>query len=229
MWSCTGKWTPPASRRVPLVGVEAEGTAVRGGLEAIGDFAERVHAWIFVAGPNRSGPSCVNPGIEHNSAITESFESFYQRERRRALAIAYALTGTREGAEDLVQDAFEALHPRWTEILEPAAYLRRTMTNLSTSRFRRLGSEARALDRLRRRRREFVELEPADAELWSAVAALPLGQRAVVVLYYLEDRSIDDVAQILEIAPGTAKSSLHDARAALARVLGTVDVKEMPR
>jgi RNA polymerase sigma factor (sigma-70 family) len=100
------------------------------------------------------------------------------------------------------------------------------LTNLSTSRLRKLGSEARTLDRLRRRRDEFVELEPADAELWAAVRALPRGQRAVVVLYYVEDRSIEDVAQILEIAPGTTKSSLHDARHALARALGTSDAKE---
>ena len=169
---------------------------------------------------------CVNSRIEHTRAIPESFELFYRREHGRAVAIGYALTGTREGAEDLVHDAFEALHRRWPDIVDPAAYLRRTLTNLSTSRFRKLGSEARTLDRLRRRRDEFVELEPADAELWAAVRALPRGQRAVVVLFYVEDRSIEDVAQILEIAPGTTKSSLHDARLALARALGTSDAKE---
>ena len=172
--------------------------------------------------------SCVNSNIEHTRAITEPFESFYQRERDRALTIAYALTGSREGAEDLVQDAFEALHLKWADVVDPAAYLRRTLTNRSTSRFRKLGSETRALDRLRRRRHEFAELEPADAGLWAAVTSLPKGQRAVVALYYLEDRSIDEVARILEIAPGTAKSALHDARAALARKLGASDPEEIP-
>ena len=172
-------------------------------------------------------PSCVIVGIEETPAITETFEAFYQREHGRVLVLAYALTGRRDGAEDLAQDAFEALHRRWAEILEPAAYLRRTIANLSTSRFRKLGSESRALDRLRGRRHEFSELEPTDAELWSAVKALPPRQRAVVALYYLEDRSIDDVARLLEIAPGTAKSTLYDARAALARALGTSDTEEM--
>ncbi len=178
--------------------------------------------------PNRRPLSCVNSSIDHTRPITEPFESFYQREHGRAVSIAYALTGTREGAEDLVQDAFEALHRKWVDVVDPAAYLRRTLTNLSTSRYRKLGSETRALDRLRRRRHEFAELEPADAELWAAVAALPHGQRAVVALYYLEDRSIDDIARVLEIAPGTAKSALHDARAALARKLGASDPEEIP-
>lgn len=170
--------------------------------------------------------SCVIVGIKQTPAITEAFEVFYEREHGRALALAYALTGVRESAEDLAHDTFEALHRRWAEIIDPVAYLRRSITNRSTSRFRTLGSETRALARLRGRRFEFVELVPVDAELWTAVRALPPRQRAVVALYYLEDRSIDDIAQLLEIAPGTAKSTLHDARKALARSLGTTDGEE---
>ena len=52
-------------------------------------------------------------------------------------------------------------------------------------------------------------------ELMAAVIRLPVRQRAVVVLHYLADWSISDVAAALGVAPGTVKSTLSDARAAL--------------
>jgi RNA polymerase sigma-70 factor (ECF subfamily) len=54
---------------------------------------------------------------------------------------------------------------------------------------------------------------------WTAVRALPDRQRAVVVLHYLEDRPITDVATVLGIAEGTVKATLAHARRSLARTL----------
>ncbi len=164
--------------------------------------------------------------IEQTAPITEAFERFYRDERTRVVALAYALSGNRAGAEDLAQDAFLATHQRWDEIDNPAAYVRQTVANLANSRFRRLGRESRVLARLYGRRDEFSELAPDDAEFWRAVARLAPRQRAVVALFYVDDRSIAQIADTLGIAPGTVKSTLHDARAALALVLGESYAKE---
>jgi RNA polymerase sigma-70 factor (ECF subfamily) len=136
------------------------------------------------------------------------------------VALAYALSGNQAAAEDLAQDAFLAVHQRWGSIDDPGAYIRRTVANLASSRFRRLGRESNALARLRGRRPEFSELAPEDAEFWRAVASLPPRQRAVVALFYVDDRSVAEIAETLHLAPGTVKSTLHDARAALAVSLG---------
>jgi RNA polymerase sigma-70 factor (ECF subfamily) len=61
--------------------------------------------------------------------------------------------------------------------------------------------------------------------VWAAVAQLPPQQRAAIALHYLEDRSVADIAEILECTPSTAKNHLHKGRTRLAQVLegGTDD------
>ncbi len=110
---------------------------------------------------------------------------------------------------------------------QPLAYARRAVTNLCASRVRRLGRERRALTRwFGQRTDSYTELEPADAEFWRAVAALPARQREVIALHYVEDLTVADIATALEIAPGTVKSTLHDARRSLAAALRLTDGEE---
>ncbi len=156
-------------------------------------------------------------------ARPESFEDFYVREFPAVVGLAYALSGSRWGAEDLAQDAFLAAHREWERIgsyEHPGAWVRRVVANLSVSTFRRRATEARALARFALGRGEPVpDLAAADPEFWAAVQALPRRQAQVVALYYLEDRSVADVADILDMTPGTVKRHLYDARQTLARRL----------
>ena len=64
--------------------------------------------------------------------------------------------------------------------------------NLALSQRRRLGSEARAVLRLRSVPDTLPAAEPRDHEIWRVVAGLPKQQRAVVALHYLEDRPLED-------------------------------------
>ena len=156
-------------------------------------------------------------------ARPEAFEDFYIREFPAVVGLAYALSGSRWSAEDLAQDAFLAAHREWERIgsyEHPGAWVRRVVANLSVSTFRRRTTEARAMARVALGRGEPVpDLGAADPEFWAAVRALPRRQAQVVALYYLEDRSVADVADILDMTPGTVKRHLFDARQTLARRL----------
>ena len=156
-------------------------------------------------------------------APPEAFEDFYMREYPAVVGLAYALSGSRWGSEDLAQEAFLAAHRDWGRIgsyQQPAAWVRRVVANLAVSAFRRRVAETKALARVALRRGEATpDLAAADPEFWAAVRALPRRQAQVVALYYLEDRSVADVADILGMTPGTVKRHLYDARGTLARRL----------
>lgn len=157
----------------------------------------------------------------------EPFEDFVRDARLRLTGLAYSLTGDRTIAEDIVQEALLSTHRSWTAVEQPLAYARRAVTNLCASRVRRLGRERRALTRwFGQRSAVYTELEPADAEFWRAVGALPVRQREVIALHYVEDLSVVDIAAALEISPGTVKSTLHEARRSLAATLRLTNGEE---
>jgi RNA polymerase sigma-70 factor, ECF subfamily len=153
----------------------------------------------------------------------ERFEDFYVKEYSAVVGLAYALSGSRSGAEDLAQEAFLAAYGNWNRIAayeQPGAWVRRVVANRSVSSLRRRAAEAKALARSALGRRiELPDLGSSDPEFWDAVRSLPRRQSQVVALFYLEDLPIADVADILEMSPGTVKRHLHDGRLALARRL----------
>ena len=151
-----------------------------------------------------------------------SLEEVYRRELRPLVALAYGLSGSRTAAEELVQEAFLAAHRQWSQVGgydDVGAWLRRVVVNRSVSSVRRRAAEARAMARFGGRRTLPAELPEHDAALWRAVRALPRRQAQVVALRYGDDRSVAEVAAILECAEGTVKAHLHKARQALARSL----------
>lgn len=154
----------------------------------------------------------------------EPFEAFYRREFPRMVAIGFALSGSRPAAEDLAQDAFIAAHQSWDRIgryENPQAWVRRVMVNRSVSAYRSRLSEARAILRLGGQRQSVVEpMDPEDAAFWAAVRGLPTRQRQAVVLHYVEDLAVSEIAETLGCAVNTAKAHLHKARKNLAVKLG---------
>lgn len=155
--------------------------------------------------------------------VTPAFEDFYRAEFPAVVGLAYALSGSRAGAEDLAQEAFLAAHRNWGRVREyekPEAWVRRVVANLSVSLIRRRVIEAKALARLARRREPpLPELDDEDSGFWSAVRSLPRRQAQVIALHYLEDRPVAEIGEILGVAEGTVKAHLHAARGALARRL----------
>lgn len=154
------------------------------------------------------------------------FESFYRREYRMVVGLAYALSGSRIAAEDITQDAFLAAHKEWDRVAfydKPEAWVRRVVANLSVSHIRTRVREAGALARLKPRSSYLPRLPEEDAHFWKAVRSLPRRQAQAIALHYLEDMSVADIAAVLDCAEGTVKVHLHKGRKQLARKLDEED------
>ena len=154
----------------------------------------------------------------------ETFEAFYRREFRRLVSFVLAMSGSRSAAEDLAQEALMVAHKQWetVSVMErPDAWVRRVASNMAVSRYRRQKAELKAVVRLAGRREDVIQpMEPEDEQFWAMVRSLPQNQATAVTLHYLEDRSVADIAEVLDCSPSTAKVHLHRGRKALAEKLG---------
>lgn len=145
-----------------------------------------------------------------------TFEHFYRAERAPLVRAVVFTINDRDLAVEVTDEALARAFGRWTEVgvmASPAGWTYRVAVNLARNRFRRLGLE-------RRKATPWTPPEGppevADPALAAALAKLPLDQRAVVVLRYHLDWSVDDAAAALGVAPGTVKSRLHRALQRLA-------------
>jgi RNA polymerase sigma-70 factor (sigma-E family) len=141
------------------------------------------------------------------------FEDFYRAQYEPMLRLAYLLTGSRAAAEDIVQDSFVRMQPRFAAVTAPVAYLRKTVTNACNSwHRRRLREQAHQPERVE-------EVAPEHDEMWDALARLAPRRRAALVLRYYLDLSEADIATALGCRPGTVKSLTHRGLADLKEVL----------
>ncbi|SDM93841.1 SigE family RNA polymerase sigma factor [Actinacidiphila guanduensis] len=151
------------------------------------------------------------------------FEEWVAARSPRLLRVAWLLTGDAHLAEDLLQTVLARIWPKWSKIAgeNPEAYARAALVHTHASWWRR------------RWRGELPHGEvpdrPADADPFSAVdlehaladaiRALPVRQRAVVVLRYFEDLTVAETAAVLRCSEGTVKSqaskALHNLRGRL--------------
>ena len=155
------------------------------------------------------------------------FTAFYESQYRRTLLVVYAFCGSWAVAEELAQDAFIKAMREWRVVGamdRPDAWVRRVAVNLATSTFRRRAAEARALVRLRARPGAPGEDTPDELLTFlAAVRQLPRRQAQAVVLHYVDDLAVAQVAEVMGCAVGTVKSHLAAARPSLLSALGEQD------
>jgi RNA polymerase sigma-70 factor, ECF subfamily len=156
--------------------------------------------------------------------LREIFDASY----RRLVVQLFAVTGSFDEAEDLVQEAFvraAANGRRFLAVDNHEAWLRTTAVNAHRSRWRKLRNGRRAQERI---------LPPRDPagledhlEIIDALRALPEQQRHVIALHYLADLPVEQIAAELGVPSGTVKSRLsrgrHALAASLTRAEGAVD------
>lgn len=155
------------------------------------------------------------------------FDEVYRHHFQPLVVQLYAFVGDMGEAQDLVQEAFSRAWPRWHRIArydDPVAWVRRVAWNAGASRWRRVRT-ARLFQQ--RQRLDVVDGPgPERVALTAALGTLPADQRRAVVLHYLAELTVNEIAEDCGVAPGTVKSWLHRARAALATRLADHDPQE---
>ena len=161
----------------------------------------------------------------------EALGDLYDRYRQLVFRTALAITGDYDAASDLLQDVFLRLFRFAGKIdisrpIQPWLY--RMTTNLSYTWVKRDQRWKKPLENLadwlagpnKNQTQETVEQLDDWDRLQHAVASLPMSQRVVVVLYYLNDLSLNEIGEILDIPVGTVKSRLHYGRLTLKKDVG---------
>jgi RNA polymerase sigma-70 factor (ECF subfamily) len=157
-----------------------------------------------------------------------SFADVNRREQRHVHRLAFVFTGNQSVAEDTAQYAITSAFRRWSSIVaydSPGAWVRRVTCHRAASVLRRRVREAKAVMRLAGRTQAYIELDEGDEAFWQAVRGLPPRQAQVVALYYLEDYSVREIAEVLDCSEGTVKTHLSRARNAVARQLQLEDAE----
>jgi RNA polymerase sigma-70 factor (ECF subfamily) len=158
----------------------------------------------------------------------EAFEALVTTYRRRVFGIAYAIVGSRAAAEDVAQEVFVKLWKcldRYDGRAQLSTWIYAITRNAAISALRKdrptssLSDDAVLAEA---EARAALDDEPRadDAALWRAVEALPASQRQAVILYYQDERPVEEVAAMLGTPVNTVKTHLHRARARLATALG---------
>lgn len=153
----------------------------------------------------------------------DAFAALVEPQVQQLGRIAVAILLDPEAAADVVQDALFVAWRELPRLRDPSAFdgwLRRILVNRCRNALR--SRRARApIEWL-----EAVEGEPdssdrviASADLNRALGGLSADDRVLISLYYAEDRTVEAIAELLEIPGGTVKSRLHSARQRLRRTL----------
>jgi RNA polymerase sigma-70 factor (sigma-E family) len=125
-------------------------------------------------------------------------------------------------AEDLVQEALGRIYVRWSRISvvgNPAAYAQTVLVRVFLTHQRRRSSKERATDVLPEVAAAGVDT-PLRLTLLDALARLPAKDRAVVVLRYWEDRSIEETAGVLNASAAAVRTRCTRALKQLRELLG---------
>jgi len=160
----------------------------------------------------------------------EALGQVYDRYQRMVYRTAMVIVGDPEAAADLSQDVFLRLH-RFASHIDPLLplepWLYRMTVNLAYTWLKRNRRWFQPLEDLAdwissswHSPHDMAEIHDDWDQVQRAVSRLPFQQRVVIVLYYLNDLTLQDIAHILDVPVGTVKSRLHYGRQALKGNLG---------
>jgi len=158
------------------------------------------------------------------------FEDFVRGRSTALLRTAYLLTGDRRDAEDLLQTALERTSRRWSSISQsPDAYVRRAMANTVTSWWRRnMATEVPLFDDQIAAKADAIGAVAIRDALVRGLLALPVRQRAVLVLRYFDDLSEVETAAAMQCSVGTVKSQASRGLARLRELVDDQDSDHAP-
>ena len=153
------------------------------------------------------------------------FDEFVEDEHERLYKALYFVTGSREDAEDLSQEAFLKLWERWDQvdrIGDPTGYLFRVALNSFRMRRRRAAVALRKVPPVRAPRDEYLEAEMR-ADVRRMLLGLSPRQRAALLLVDLLGYPSEQAARILRVRPSTVRNLASQGRRALRATEGARD------
>lgn len=178
------------------------------------DVAERLHGMgaieVGASLDDALGPAPAEPMTGEIGPLT--LAQFAVEARQELVGLAYTLCGSREEAQDIVQEVMLKLALKdLAEIRDLATYARRAVYNESSSLGRRWGRGAIRRTRLVEEWQRTLRVQPdphGRVEVMAALSRLPERQRAALVLRYYVDLPDQEIAAILSCAPPTVRTLL---------------------
>lgn len=164
--------------------------------------------------------------LEIQDGSLDALGAIYDRHKRLVYRTALAICNDPEAASDLLQDVFLRLH-RFARRVDPdrplEPWLYRVTANQSYTWVKRHHRWTQPLEEIAEWLSSGVKFSPQhiseqddeSRRIQNAIAKLSLPQRVVVVMYYINDLSLQEISEVLEIPEGTVKSRLHYGRNAL--------------
>ena len=150
----------------------------------------------------------------------DAWENLVVSHQAAVFRLAYLLLGDPDDAEDAAQETFlrawHALH-RFDASRPLRPWLMQIVSNLVSNRRRSLGRQFNALMRFTRQPVDPPSSLPEDdsRSLWQAVRTLSFQHQQVIYLRFFLGLGEQEMSETLGVAPGTVKSRLHRALAAL--------------
>jgi RNA polymerase sigma factor (sigma-70 family) len=178
----------------------------------------------------RDRSSSDGPRLQGDALTPDTaFASFFRAEYPSVVRTIALLLHDPSAAEDIAQEAFVRLHLRWSKVSgydRPDAWVRRVALNLAATHARREGRRRGLEHHSVRRSLATVLMDHSEPDsrsssvaLQRALQTLSSRQRALVILYYYEDRPLSQAGELVGLTPGSAKVALHRARRRLKRAL----------
>jgi RNA polymerase sigma-70 factor, ECF subfamily len=168
-----------------------------------------------------------------------AFETLYEKYKGQVYRTALAITRDRSAAEDILQDCFLRFHAHLNHLdgsIPLTPWLYRVTVNLSYNWLARHHRATFSLEQLvdglvagpQASPERYAESREVASVIQKVLDGLSVEHRAVVVLFYLNDQSVDEIALILSCPVGTVKSRLYYARKALRRALRPLQGEGVP-
>lgn len=176
--------------------------------------------------------------VQAGQGNESAFETLVTRYQRTVYFAAYRLIHNHADADDILQETFIRLFmtlQKGTNIENLVAWLYRISINLTIDKFRKATRLKTADLETRTEEAETLHIELPDTKSVSpheesaaqerrsiirqAIDTLPLQQKTVIILHYLEELKVKEIAAILDLAEGTVKSTLYQAHRKLRQKL----------
>jgi RNA polymerase sigma-70 factor (ECF subfamily) len=144
-----------------------------------------------------------------------SFELFFEETHQRLFGGLCLVTGSRQEAEEIMQDAYLKLWERWerlSDVDDRAGFLFRTAMNLFRSRYRRTVLAVRRQMSLAPTVDDLALVEDRD-EVVRLLRTLSPAERASIVLTTMFDYSSEEAGQLLRVKAATVRAHATRARA----------------